>query len=78
MRDKTAALSRIVCVEEHIADLDLMSRLPKTAVVERGYFSRDKSFRQASMLDKMSDTEERLKRAEHALGLALAPLGSGL
>jgi predicted TIM-barrel fold metal-dependent hydrolase len=60
MSDKTAALSRIVCVEEHIADLDLMSRMPETAAVERGYFSRDKPFGQASMLDKMSDTEERL------------------
>jgi predicted TIM-barrel fold metal-dependent hydrolase len=37
-----------------------MSRLPETAAVERGYFSRDKPFGQASMLDKMSDTEERL------------------
>jgi hypothetical protein len=37
-----------------------MSRLPETAVVERGYLSRHRPYGQAGMLDKMSDTEERL------------------
>jgi hypothetical protein len=59
MTDRTVALSRIVGVEEHVAYLDPTRRLPERAMIERGYLSRDEPFGKASMLDKMSDTEDR-------------------
>jgi predicted TIM-barrel fold metal-dependent hydrolase len=58
--DKQSALARIVGVEEHVAFPELNSRLPEAAVVEKGYFSRDAPFGRLSLLDKMSETEQRL------------------
>jgi hypothetical protein len=73
MSDKQTALSRIVGVEEHVAYLDLMSRLPEAAIVEKGYLSRDKPFGRASMLDKMSDTGDRIRDLD-AVGLTVQVL----
>jgi uncharacterized protein len=61
MSDKHAALSRIVGVEEHVTYPELMSRLPEAAVIEKGYLSRDEPFGRLSLLDKMSDTENRIR-----------------
>lgn len=70
MNDKDAALSRIVGVEEHVIFLDLMSRLPEDAVIDRGYLSRDRPYGSGVALDKMevalSDTENRVKQLDEA------------
>jgi uncharacterized protein len=73
MSDQNSALSRIVGVEEHIAYPELMSQLPEAAVVEKGYLSRDMPFGRLSLLDKMSDTEERVHALE-AVGLTVQVL----
>jgi hypothetical protein len=73
MPDKQTALSRIVGVEEHIAFPDLMSRLPEAAVVEKGYLSRDRPFGKASMLDKLGDTDDRIRDLD-AVGLTVQVL----
>jgi predicted TIM-barrel fold metal-dependent hydrolase len=73
MSDKGVALSRIVGVEEHVTYPQITPRLPEAAVVEKGYFSRDLPFGRASMLDKMSDTESRLKDLD-AVGLTVQVL----
>lgn len=71
--DKPAALARIVGVEEHINLPELTGRLPEAAVVERGFLSRDKPFGRYSMLDKMNNTEGRLKDLD-AVGLSVQVL----
>jgi predicted TIM-barrel fold metal-dependent hydrolase len=80
MLTKQAALSRIVGVEEHVAFPALLSRLPEAAVIEKGYFSRDAPFGTFSLLDKMSDTEDRLSALD-AAGLSVQilsyPLAGG-
>jgi hypothetical protein len=73
MTDKPAAFSRIVGVEEHVAYLDLMRRLPERAMIERGFLSRDEPFGKASMLDKLSDTEDRVKDLD-AVGVTVQVL----
>lgn len=73
VRDKQAALSRIVGVEEHTAYPELMSRLPEAAVVEKGYFSRDAPFGKMSLLDKMAETEHRVNDLD-AAGLTVQVL----
>lgn len=67
------ALSRIVAVEEHIAYPELMSRLPEAAVIEKGYFSRDQPFGRFSLLDKLSDTEDRVEHLR-AVGVTVQVL----
>jgi uncharacterized protein len=72
--DKTAALSRIVGVEEHVAYRDLMRRVPERAMIERGFLSRDEPFgKKASMLDKLSDTEDRVNELD-AVGVTVQVL----
>lgn len=70
---KTAALSRIVGVEEHVAFIDLMRRVPERAMVERGFVSRDEPFGKSSMLDKLSDTDDRVKQLD-AVGVTVQVL----
>ncbi len=60
MTDRQSALSRIVGVEEHVFFADLVRRLPAQAFIERGYLGRDAQFGPASMVDQMSDTDDRL------------------
>ena len=73
MSDKHAALSRIVGVEEHVAYPELMNRLPEAAVIEKGYLSRDEPFGRLSLLDRMSDTENRISDLD-AVGLTVQVL----
>ncbi len=73
MTDRQAALARIVGVEEHIAYPELLSRLPEAAVIEKGFLSRDLPFGRFSLLDKMSDTEGRVKDLD-AVGLTVQVL----
>lgn len=73
MSDRGVALSRIVGVEEHVNLPELTGRLPEAAVVGRGFLSRDEPFGQASMLDKMNDTEGRLTDLD-AVGLTVQVL----
>jgi predicted TIM-barrel fold metal-dependent hydrolase len=73
MTDKHAALSRIVGVEEHIAYPELLNRLPEAAVIEKGFLSRDQPFGRLSLLDKMSDTKNRVRDLD-AVGLTVQVL----
>jgi hypothetical protein len=73
MIDKHTALTRIVGVEEHVNLPSLTSRLPETAMIERGFLSRDEPFGRYSMLEKMNDTEGRLKDLD-AVGLTVQVL----
>ena len=73
MSDKHAALSRIVGGEEHVAYPELMNRLPEAAVIEKGYLSRDEPFGRLSLLDRMSDTENRISDLD-AVGLTVQVL----
>ena len=66
MSDRSAALSRIVGVEEHIGFPELALSLPEAAVVERGFLSRDQPFGPASYGDRLSDTEGRLRELDAA------------
>ena len=61
MSRNSAALSRIVGVEEHVTFPELTDRLPEEAVTARGYLSRNSPYGKWSMSDKMGDTEGRLK-----------------
>jgi predicted TIM-barrel fold metal-dependent hydrolase len=61
MNDKRVTSARIVGVEEHVNLPSLTGRLSEAAMVERGFLSRDQPFGRYSMLDKMNDTEGRLK-----------------
>jgi len=73
MSDKQSALSRIVGVEEHIFFADLVRRLPEQAFIDRGYLGRDEQFGAASMVSKMSDTNDRIKIMD-AAGLTVQVL----
>ncbi len=73
MTDKNSALSRIVAVEEHVTYPELMTRLPEAGFVQKGYLSRDEPFGRFSMLDKMSDTENRVRDLD-AVGLTIQVL----
>jgi predicted TIM-barrel fold metal-dependent hydrolase len=57
-------LSRVVGVEEHITIPDLTRSLPEAAMIDRGYLSRDKPFGKASLIDELSDTENRLNKLD--------------
>ena len=70
MSDKNAALSRIVGVEEHVNIPELTERLPEAAMIERGFHSRDQPVGRYSSLDKLNDTEDRLKELD-AVGLTV-------
>ena len=61
MTDKPTALARIVGVEEHFALPSLVPRITEAAATDRGYLSRDQPFGPASLLDKLADTDDRLK-----------------
>ena len=61
MTDKPTALARIVGVEEHFAIPSLVPRITEAAATGRGYLSRDQPFGPASLLDKLADTDDRLK-----------------
>lgn len=70
MNDKTAILSRIVGVEEHVVFPELTRRLPEEAVIDRGYLSRDRPYGHGPLLEKMAvamgDTEGRLEQLDES------------
>lgn len=73
MNDKRVASARIVGVEEHVNLPSLTGRLSEAAMAERGFLSRDQPFGRYSMLDKMNDTEGRLKDLD-AVGVTVQVL----
>ena len=73
MSDKSSALSRIVGVEEHFNVPSLVPHIPEAAATARGFLSRDAPFGRASMLDKLADTDDRLKALD-AAGLTVQVL----
>ena len=66
MDTKTAALTRIVGVEEHVTFPELTAQLPAEAAVERGYLSQDLPFGDLSLNDPMQDTDGRIQRLDQA------------
>ena len=73
MSDKSSAFSRVVGVEEHFNVPSLVPQIPEGAATARGFLSRDAPFGRASMLDKLADTDGRLKVLD-AAGLTVQVL----
>jgi predicted TIM-barrel fold metal-dependent hydrolase len=67
----------VVGVEEHVNVPTLTHRLPEAAMIERGFLSRDQPFGRYTLLDKLNDTEGRIKDLD-AVGLTVQVLSYSL